>query len=175
MAKIRIPFTDVGLTSKEYRLIQALLVPGQTLVTAKRGEFTNYWIPGDYSHTAIVKDKFTVIEATTHGVVETDLIDFILTNRKCKLAILNPLFATLEEMQGAVVIAQAQIGKPYKFNMEFSTTNISAFYCSMLNYYSYLKACNEMPFKLRSIIGLQTVAPADFVLAVDKFELVAKF
>jgi len=165
------PFMKVRITSKDYREVQALLKPGQTLLSKKSGELSNLLIPGKYKHTAIVKDKNTVIEAVTvGGVKETDLIDFIMGKRS--IALLEPLFATEEEMIVVPMIAASQKGLPYKFDMEFSITKITAFYCSMLNFYCYFMACKEMPFTLREILGVQNVAPSDFYEAKDKFKVI---
>lgn len=172
ISKFKVPYLDRQIKSKDYRLIQPLLVPGQTILSRKNGELSTLLIPGYWTHAALIKDKYTVIEATTKGVIETDLIDFLMT--KDAVVVLKPKFATLEEMANAVKVAYAQIGKPYQFDMEFSVKDIHAFYCSMLCYYSYLKSCAVMPFVLKKTLGIETVAPSDFVLAVDKFEVVVQ-
>ena len=165
-----VPYLNKIITSKDYRAIQELLVPGQTILSAKFGELSNLFIPGDFGHAAIVKDNCTIIEATTIGVIETDLIDFVMT--KDRIVLLKPKFANEIEMAQAVIMAQTQLGKPYDYSLEFSESNTEQFYCSELVYYSYLNACKFSPFTLRCVIGLMSVTPSDFLLATDKFEVV---
>ena len=170
IAKFNMPFINKRMSSRDYRDIQSQLQSGFIMLSSIHGELSNVFIPGDYGHAVIVKDKFTVIEATTKGVVETDLIDFVMT--KDSIVLLKPLFATSEERAFATAIAMEQIGKPYDYGMVFSESNIKAFYCSELVYYAFMQACKKSPFVLKETLGLQTVTPTDFLLATDKFQVI---
>lgn len=172
IGKIHMPGSRKLITSKDYRSIKPFLRPGMVILSYTRGEFSNWFIPGDWAHAAFIVDSTTVIEATTHGVVKTDLTDFMF--KKDFIILLEPLFATELQMNEAVKIALSMEGLPYNYRMEYSAsgTNIKGFYCSELLTYAFKKACSFMPFTLRKILGIMTVAPGDFYEAKDKFKLV---
>lgn len=171
ISKIHMPGSHKLITSADYRSVKEHLRPGMVFLSYTRGEFSNLFIPGDWSHVAIVLNSTTVIEATTHGVIETDLIDFMM--KKDYVVLLDPIFATPEQMVKAVETALEQKGSGYNYKMQYSRVNVKAFYCSELVLYSYQVACgNEMPFTLKKILGVETVIPGDFVEATKKFSLV---
>lgn len=178
ISKIYMPAARKLITSADYRSVKEHLRPGMILLSYTRGEFSNLFIPGDWSHAAIVLNSTTVIEATTHGVVETDLIDFMM--KKDYVVLLDPIFATPAQMEKAVEVALAQKGSGYNYKMQFNrpktdsvlTTQVKAFYCSELVLYSYMVACDyQSPFTLRVILGVETVVPGDFYAADKKFSL----
>ena len=169
ISKIYMPGAHKKIYSSDYRAVQPLMKPGMTMLSYTRGELSNMFIPGDWAHAAIVKDSTTVIEATTHGVIETDLIDFMM--KKDYVILLEPLFADDEERLEVVKVAMLQKGKGYNYKMRYQQSNIMSFYCSELNYYCYMEACKESPFTLREILGVQTVIPGDFANAKDKFRM----
>lgn len=132
------------------------------------GELTNFFIDGYFKHVAILTDRGTVIEATTHGVIETDLIDFLL--RKDYFAVYLPLFADLDQMIAACEFAKAQVGKAYDY--EFATSDIKSFYCAEIIYTAYQTAVGDSPFTLRPRLGQLTVLPNDVADAKSKWQKV---
>lgn len=153
------------ISGKDYRSFgESFPIAGSVLVTLTDGEVGNYFIPDYWSHVAIYTGEGTVIEATaTGGVVETDLIDFML--RKDYVVAVEPKFASISQMKQAVEHARTQIGKGYDF--EFNYSDVESFYCSELVYWSYLQVIPSSPFTLREILGVMSVIPSDFVNAVE--------
>lgn len=168
MSKIHSPWTHKKMSAAHYHSIRFKINPGTVLLSQTDGEFSNLFIPGFWSHAAIVSENLTVIEATSHGVVETDLIDFIM--KKDTVVALEPLFADADQMIQAMVVAKLQMGKSYDF--ELNRTDIEKFYCSELVYFAYDKAVQHSPFKLRTTLGRETVTPQDFFDAKKKFKQV---
>src|SRR3972149_1430648 len=78
-----LPYTRKKMTSKNLYEALKILKPGYVLLSSKNGEYTNPFIPGDWKHAAMyygLGGKHpSVIEALGQGVVETNLIDFVLT------------------------------------------------------------------------------------------------
>ena len=164
-AKIHMPYSRKKITGKHYYSAIQYLEPGIVMATRTDGELSNLGIPGFWSHIAIVTSNGSVIEATTHGVVETDLVSFFMN--KDHIIALKPRFATREQRNKAVNLCLQQIGKPYDF--EFASSDIKAFYCSELVTWAYNQACPDFPFKTRSVLGRDTVIPSDFPDAKAKW------
>jgi cell wall-associated NlpC family hydrolase len=163
------PFSRKKLSAKDYREIKLLAKPGYVLLSRARGEFSNLFIPGHWSHAAILADNEKVVEATYHGVVETDLIDFVL--KKDYVALMEPTFASESIRETSGVFALSYIGKPYDFMFD---SGVDAFYCSELVYQCYQDAYFPLnsPFTKRENMGVLTVVPEDFWLAKKKFKTV---
>lgn len=185
---IHAPWTRKLITGADYRTYSSLVQVGDVLSTETNGELSNLFIPGFFGHVAIVASPRTVIQATTHGVVETDLAEFFFVNKDYIVAS-RPIFATPEQRQVAADYARAQLGKPYNFSMglsdkllkalgmtvpdnkpDFAASDIQRFYCSELIYSAYLFAVDVNPFTLRKVLGEETIAPSDFFEATDKFD-----
>src|SRR3972149_3283542 len=133
-SKIHVPFSRKRLTGLDYYEIQPLLSPGTVLLTRTDGELSNVGIPGFWSHVALYLGNNTVIEATTHGVVETDLVTFLMG--KDYACALDPRFTvTLDQSQLICLKAITQKGKQYDY--EFNTSDITKFYCSELIWWAY--------------------------------------
>ena len=138
-------------------------------LTRMEGEATNLFIPGFWTHAAIVVDDKAVIQAISSGVVATDLISFLLT--KDYVGLFDPTFADAGGHTLAAAWAAKQIGAPYDY--EFGM-NVKAFYCSELVWAAYREAMgpDNAPFKLRKTMGVDTVIPDDIGQAKDKFKSV---
>lgn len=167
-SKIYVPFSRKLIKAAHYHAIRYKIRAGTILLSRVEGEFSGLVIPGFWTHVGIVADNLTVIEAATHGVVKTDLIDFMM--KKDHVCALDPLFADQDQMVTAMMKAEQQIGKPYDFSMNQS--DIKSFYCSELVYFAYREAVNQSPFTLRSTLGRLTVTPQDFADAKKKFKQV---
>lgn len=166
LGKIHSPWSRKKVTSFDYHaVINLALPPGSVIATRTMGEITNLFIPEYFKHVAITTDRGTVIEATTKGVIETDLIDFLL--RKDYFAVYLPLFADLDQMIAACEFAKAQVGKSYDY--AFATSDIKSFYCAEIIYASYQVAVGDSPFTLRPRLGQLTVLPNDIANATSKW------
>lgn len=167
ISKVHSPWSKKLIHAYDYREAMKKNLPiGSVILTRTLGELSDPFIPGFWSHVAIYLGDGFVMEATTHGVVKTDIIDVLLT--KDYAAAFVPLFALPEQMVAASKFAASQEGKAYDF--EFATSDIQKFYCSELVYWAYEQAMNGEPeFTLRKVLGRDTVAPSDFAEAKDKW------
>ncbi len=147
-AKIRIPYSKKRITGKEYYKMRDEIKPGAVLLTSVCGELSNLINPSDYKHGAVYvggdKVKY-VIEATSKGVIKTDLVTFMLT--KDKIRVYDPLLST-EMRQMAVSAAPYHIGTPYDFAFDLKNER---FYCfefiaNLFETYSEMKGLKKSCF-----------------------------
>jgi len=165
IGKVHMPYSHKQITSKQYREIKKILLPGMAMCTQTRGEMTNIFIPGFWSHAAIYVGDSKVMEAVSKGVVVTDLIDFLLT--KDAVIVKDPIFADRDQMIDAVTWALSQEGKGYDFYFDKSN---DFFYCAEFLWLAYERTIGEMPFtKIDTMWGLPTVVPEDIVDAHKKW------
>lgn len=197
---IHMPYSRKLLTGKDYYAVKKLLRPGDVILSMTRGEFANFFIPDFWSHGAIfVRDygvnEESVVEATSKGVVETDLVSFITS--KDYIAIFRPIFLSERECINACKFALSCVGAPYDWLFEYSESNNKAFYCFELVACAYEEArkvtvydspqtdiSNSLrpvtissaikisEFTPREYLGMRTVIGSDFVKAVRKFDLI---
>lgn len=182
IGKIHAPFTHKRITGLHYYSLKSVLKPGVILLTYTRGEFTNLFIPGEFTHAAMYHGvvypeigndtarTHLIVEAIGKGVVTKDLVSFMLT--KDRVVALKPLFCTPDIDKQASDIAYSMVGKPYDY---FFDSGSEAFYCSELVNYSYSAACTENkftnPFDRRDRLGSKAILPVDFYKAKDKFQV----
>lgn len=146
--------------------IQKQLRDGDILLSREAWHFTNLFIPGFWSHAAIVGNHGTVIEAVAPRVQAVDFIDWVM--RKHNWCVLRPMegmgFPVAEQGQAAFNSALNLVGLPYDYG--FDHTN-RAFYCSELVYHCW--ALNSVwanrDFTKRPTMGMVTVVPDDFYRA----------
>lgn len=166
LSKIHSPWSRKLILSSDYRDFKRRRFPAGTVLTsATNGEISNMFISGDWKHIAIYDGDENVIEATTHNVSKTDLIDFFM--KKDFVAAYIPTFASLREMEFALAYSYQQLGKPYDF--KFASSDIKAFYCAELIFSAYNASVKESPFKLKSRLGQMTILPSDVPDAKDKW------
>ena len=165
--KVHFPFSRKLITSKDYRACKSVMKNGMILVTSTRGELTTLLIPGFFSHVGSIISQNEIIEATGHGVVKTDLIDFLLSRDYAVL--LKPKWLCDKQMEDAAKIAESMEGRGYDY--EFSSDS-TQFYCSELAMYSYKQVDPNSPLELRNRMGQLTFIPEDFWRAGDKFDIV---
>ena len=150
--------------------VDVILRPGDVLLTYAKGELTNYFIEGEYKHVAMYCGDGVIVEAVGTGVRAEAFDEFC--SSKDKIAILRASFCSAEVCLKAVESALNQIGKSYDYAFE---PNEKAFYCAELAAYAYQCATDfKSPFVVREIMGVETVLPDDFKLAVKKFDLIAE-
>jgi len=182
IGNIHMPFSIKEITGEEALAAQALMTPGMTFVVRTDGQLDNIAIPGFWAHAATVTDSDHIVEATGIGVHASNIFDFLL--RRDYAVLLKPKFATPDQMKVAAQYVVHQIGAKYDYDflaVQDTEAEIAAggavsqraFYCSKLPWAAYRKACGpNVPFTTRLTLGVQTVVPTDYVLAVDKWEVV---
>jgi uncharacterized protein YycO len=169
IGELHLPFNRKLITGDDYRSLMAVIQEGDILLSLTHGELAVIFIPGHFAHVAIYKYDRKVIEAVTHGVHITDIFDFFLN--KDQIVVLRPKFASPEEIKKVITYCEAQIGKPYNFDLKFSELD-EKHYCCELIYKGYNKAVLNSPFKLRNTLGIDTVVPDDFLNANKKWAVI---
>ena len=123
--------------------IRHLLHPGMVVLSHKDYEFTNVFIKGYWTHSAIVIDPFHLVEATSKGVETKRINDFITSVDD--FIVLRPSFCNAFEMEQACWYVKKVIGFPYNFTFLHGR---KAFYCTELIYWAYMLACRDLPARL---------------------------
>lgn len=180
---VHAPYSRRDVSGYHYFSVLPLLKPGMVLLSRKHGELSNLAIPGRFTHAAMYCgshlsqhgdggsfDVPFVVEATRHGMVDTDLISFMLS--KDIVGVYRPLFATDMQMRDAAnwALKQAEDAVPYDY--EFDPKN-KALYCSEAVWLAYKVALGaDLVFTKRSTLGTETVLPQDFADATKKWEKV---
>ncbi len=115
-----------------------LFAPGMVILSHKNFQFTNLFIPGYWTHAAMIASGDSIIEATFHGVVRRNLVDFISTTDD--FVVLKPLFCGPETVANACWYVREKLG--CRYNFEF-VPHSDAFYCSGLVYSAYLESMHN--------------------------------
>lgn len=164
------PFSHKLVTVADYHAALEIIQPGDVLLSYIRGELSNLFIPGEWKHAAIfygdIEGRPTIVEAIGIGVVEKDLLVFML--RKDLVGIFRPKFADTRTKLIAAANARSAVGLPYDY--EFKGDN-KAFYCSELVCSAYdLAMDGGCPMQPWLRMGNMTVIPQDIAKAADKWE-----
>ena len=157
IAKRHSPFSHKLVTENHVEDFKKIYCPGLVLISATYGELANWFIPGKFSHAAMLGSSYLknyIVEARTSGVCYTRLYDFMMT--KDRVIALRPTFCTFDDMIVAAREAEKTIGLPYDFY--FLPSN-DAFYCSELIGYAYNKFG---VWTKRTTMGVETIVPDDF-------------
>lgn len=162
------PFSRKKFTGKDFWEFKETIEAGDIISTRSEGELSNVFIPGFFGHVGIVASSTTIIEATTHGVVETDIYSFLLG--KDYVAISRDKFLSPDQKVAMNAWLKKQLGKPYDF--EFTTSDITKFYCSELAYAGFKEVTGSSPFKLKKVLGQETIDPSDFFMSNRLFKTV---
>ena len=161
------PFSRRKVNGKIYRKAYSKLVPGDIIVTRKRGEPTNVFIPGFYTHSMLYVGESNVVEATSLGVHKTDILDALMT--KDYFAVVRPKFCSQVEMKLIANTGKKLDSMAIAYDYGFEPNN-GAFYCSELIFHCYKHVLeNKFPFEMRKTLGVDTVTPQDYFNAKKKF------
>jgi len=165
ISKIHSPYSRKLLHANHARSLLTWAQPGDIFLTRTRGELSNLFIPGKWTHGALFISKdLGVIEAALDGVRRTDIYDFVMT--KDELILLRPIFCFEQDRRNAADWAVGQLGKKYDFS--FSSSN-NEFYCFELVSYAYINTMKNCPWQLRERLGEPTIIGDDFIKASKKF------
>lgn len=180
IGETHMPFSVKDVTEEDVYAAMKLMQPGMVFVTRTKGQLDDIAIPGWWTHVATATDSQHVVEAIGTGVKATGIMAFLL--RKDYAVLLKPKFATDDQMKVAAQFCVNQIGAKYDWDFLPAQTTAQldaegvtnrAFYCAKLPWAAYKEACGDnVPWTTSLTLGVQTVTPADYVAAVDKWELV---
>lgn len=154
IAKFYVPFNHRKVVAFDYRIIARTIKPGDLILCRANGYLSNIFI-GQYTHAALYVGHEKVIEATTEGVVKSDIIDLLL--KRDKVLILRPKFLYPLEINQSIRRAHVSLGKKYDFKFQ---QDIKSFYCSEIVLYCYSK---PGIFKLSKKFGTLIFSPDDFL------------
>ena len=178
LSSIHMPYSRKLITGPDYYQMRELVRPGDAVLTSSRGELSSLFIPGEWDHGALAAGGIgdhpeNLIEATTKGVEDPDLVSFMFN--KDYMIVLRPKFLTPEQGIASVRWARRQVGLPYDWAFQYSTSNNRAFYCFELIAASWQGALGPgvvSPFQPRMRLGVPTFTGDDFVKAAKLFEVI---
>lgn len=143
--------TSYKIKGPEQRRILTVLKRGDIVLRRYDRYVTGWFIPGYYTHVALVVSKSRIIHATTHGVGFEDALTFFRADQVC---ILRPECSD-KVKQRAVKRAREMQGKDYDFAYE--TGDDDRFYCSELIKYAFDGALGDL--------GEGVIEPDEFLKA----------
>jgi len=188
LSSLHMPYSHKLISGLDYYDLAPKLRPGDFFVSRIDGELTNLLIPDFWTHGAIycgvIDGREYVVEATTKGVIKTDLITFLL--KKDYIAVMRPRFLTSTQCLAAVAFALSKIGTMYDWLFEFNEHCNKYFYCFELGAVSYNEAHRydggylvrsyytdgSCQFEAREFMGIKTFTGKDFVNAKKRFKLI---
>ncbi|MNS14366.1 hypothetical protein D3C72_459840 [compost metagenome] len=97
--------------------LKAQLKPGDVLLRRTEGTSGNLFIPSWWKHAAVYTGDGYVVEATFNGVKKTPIDQFFAEGDHAM--VVRAKGVTPEKQAQAAAYAEAQIGKPYDFDVDF--------------------------------------------------------
>jgi len=127
--RIHWPYSRKQIDGKFYYKVRDVIRPGTVLLTTTYGELSNLINPVDIKHAGIYVGKamdgiYYVNEATSKGVIKTDLVTFLTT--KDVVVAVNPNFLTEADYGQLAPNADKFLGLPYDY---FFEKGLNALYC----------------------------------------------
>lgn len=167
VGRINLPFINKSVTIDDFYEAITHAKSGDAILSIGYGQLSNVFIPGKWSHVGMIVagPRPYVIEATSKGVVRTDLIQFMLSKDECM--IMRSDFTKPHQAKRAAEYAKSFIGKPYDYMFQAGS---DAFYCAELIFTCYKEVTGgHMPFEMRERLGSMTVTPQDIRNAKGKW------
>lgn len=166
---VRWPWSKRLLSESDKAAIRESLAVGDVLLTRKRGEVSNWLIPGDfYTHAAMVLSPHKYIGEAVDPYVRMIPLELFLEDKDYVL-VLRPVYSEHQKEQ-AVDKFLAQLGSPYDWYFE---ANVAAMYCSEAIVAAYWDVTGEFLSKPSRILGELTHIPAGFANS-DKLRVVCR-
>lgn len=145
-SKVHFPFTRKKVEQKDIYKAISVLRPGDIILTHVNGEMSNIAL-NHWSHVGIYQPGL-VYEATTHGVVDSNLVYFLA--KKDDFKILRPTFK-FDHIQMATFL-NGTLGKDYDFEFE---SNDQQYYCFELAAVAYMQSSEVVINPVKTLAGHQ--------------------
>ncbi len=162
-------------TNKEIAKIKDHITPGMVILTHKKYEFSTFFIPGYWTHSALVVTKDSIVEATGKGVCMNTMESFF--SGIDDFIILNPRFCSQDTMEKASRQAATLVGYPYSY--DFRNSN-KTFYCSALICWAYAQTLIEkgsrlkIPYVFKNFLNGMIIKPIDIYSDQDAWQVYIK-
>lgn len=128
---------------------------GDVILSRVDGEILNWFIPGFYSHAAIVCEDGRLVEAVGKGVREVFLSKFL--SNKDHIGVYRSNQGKNRIQAG--MHSRDYLGRSYDYGFQIGDED---FYCSELVWQAYRDTHPDMEFCKRDIFGVKTILPDDF-------------
>ena len=149
------------------------LQPGTVILTHRKYEFSTLFIPGYWTHSAVVALPGWIVEATGKGVCLNSMEAFFSTIDD--FIVLKPSFCLEEIMKITGEKALQLVGYPFSF--DFRNTN-GMFYCSGLICWIYLQTLMDreesinIPSILQNFLHGNIIKPIDIYTQKDSWQVI---
>jgi hypothetical protein len=156
--------------------VRECLQPGVIVLTHKKYEFSTLFIPGYWTHTALVISGESIIEATGKGVQLNSTASFF--SGVDDFILLKPRFCCQDAMKQAGDQAFLQAGLPFSFDFRNSG---GMFYCSGLVCWAYAQTLAgrekpvSMPPVLQNFLKGNIIKPIDLYDQQDTWQVVGSY
>jgi hypothetical protein len=163
-------------TYKQIDPVRDQLRPGMVILTHKKYEFSTMFIPGYWTHSALVVSPNLIIEATGKGVCLNTIERFFSTIDD--FIVLRPRFCHQETMMKASEQASSLVGYPFSFDFRNSD---KMFYCSGLICWVYMQSLIELenpqdiPYILKNFLNGNIIKPMDLYAHQDSWQVISSF
>jgi len=164
---LHLPYTHKLIHWCDVQIMLTLAKEGDIILSRKKGELTNYLIPGFWKHAMIFDGKFEVIEAVLPKVKRSWIPDVTLTVDH--LALLR-IPMTVEEIDIFMVYVYSRIDINYDLKLQL--TDVKEDFCSEIVFHAGNKAKSKDYFKPRKRLGFDSFTPDDIYKARKKIELI---
>ena len=147
MGKVYLSFHKKEMTGEHYDIISSRLQLGDALFSYTKGEWSNWFNPSKWAHSAIYIGDGRIVEAIGTGVQEDYLSNFCF--KKDYVCIVRPKFMRSELDTRLKSEVFSHVGKPYDFKFKGDK---KALYCFELLAKSYRAIYKNLKLKKFKIL-----------------------
>jgi hypothetical protein len=164
-----------GCKSISAEPIKKQLQPGMVILTHRNYECSSLFIPGYWTHAAMVVNSEQIIDATRKGVCIHSVESFL--SSVDDFIVLKPNFCSQKLMEYAGSLVSNLVGYPFSF--DFQNSN-KTFYCSGLVCYVYIssiikKKSVAIPNLLQNYLDGFIIKPEDFYTHNDLWQIIHSY
>lgn len=164
-----------GCNSVSTGAVKKQLQTGMVILTHRNYECSSLFIPGYWTHAAMVVNSDQVIDATGKGVCIHSLESFLSTIDD--FIVLKPNFGCQKLMEYAGSLVSNFVGYPFSF--DFQNSN-KTFYCSGLVCYVYVRSIYKqktvtIPGLLQNYLDGFIIKPEDFFIHKDSWKIIDSY